>query len=71
MNEIQTVVQRYLDGLADLEETAAQLFELWKTQGWGFYLDPASVPPDQLARARRLEQRFCELASQAAPPPAQ
>ena len=68
MNEIQIAVQCYLDGRADIEETAAQLLEVWKTDGWGLYLDPASLPPDRLARARRLEQRLAELAKQAVPP---
>ena len=68
MNEIQIAVQRYLDGRTDLEETAAQLLEVWKTDGWGLYLDPTSIPPYRLARAQRLEQRLAELAKQAAPP---
>ena len=66
MTETTTAVQRYLDGEAGLEETAGQLLELWKSQGWGFHVSLESLPAERMARARLLEQRFAELVRQAA-----
>jgi hypothetical protein len=51
----------YLAGEVALETAAAALVRAYHEQGWGLYLDPAELPPEQRARAEALIARYRAL----------
>ena len=51
----------YLAGEVALETAAAALVRAYHEQGWGLYLAPAELPPEQRARAEALIARYGAL----------
>ena len=51
----------YLAGEVTLETTAAALVRAYHEQGWGLYLAPAELPPEQRVRAEALIARYGAL----------
>jgi hypothetical protein len=49
-------MRAYINGELDLETFVAEVFPLWRDEGWGPYFDSAQLDPEQRARAQGIRQ---------------
>ena len=55
------VLSAYFSGALSLDAAATELVRRHREHGWGLYLSPAELAPEQRAQAEALVARYGEL----------